>query len=896
MKNKYFLFAKIKSFILCAFLSFPLHAQSIVPKFDKITPVIISNCVLQDSYGFIWIGDQGGLLRYDGYKLKRYAQIPFDSTSLSNNWVMAIKEDKKGNLWIGTWDGGLNYFDQRTQKFTHFMHEKNNPNSISSNTILSILVNNDGSLWLGTLDQGLIYMKIDSNGVAYYKYYNLSIDPNPPVRTGDNYILDLYKDRQGKIWIGTIGGGLKLLDPITGEITHFKNDPGNPTSISSNAVSSICEDDLGNIWIGTGHPALTVVEGNGLNKLDPNTEQFIHYKHDPEDPSSLCSNNISSLLIDQDGVLWVGTISDQLNSIPIAELLTSRKPHFTHHSDFDRNTVTSIDEDRSGNIWISFHGRTVYKFNQDQNSFIWYRHIENNPNSLSWRGVYMVQVDKSGNIWFGTDGLDQYDPVTGKFKHFQHDPGNHSGLSSSYITSISEDKYGFYWIGTDNGLNRFNPKTGIFKQIFESPEDTFGLRSNIIGEVLINKTGDLWVASFKSGLQLYDIEENRFYYFDLDTNSVQDEGITGIYEDQRGTLWSNTINYGCFALRIRDHQIESVKHYRHDPNNRNSLSSNHVEDIIRPRAVWIATNIGLNRLDLNTGTFTHFYVEDGLPSNFILKVLEDNDGNIWAACANDIAVYNIKTGKISSYSGGDGMPFTGFGSRPQNACKTADGQLIFCGGSGALGFYPEQLKENLIVPPICLTDFKIFHESVKLDTAIQFIKKINLSYNQNIFSFEFAALDFTNAEKNQYAYKLEGLYDDWIYIGNERVASFTHIDPGEYIFSVKGSNNHGIWNEAGSVLVIITPPWWATIWFRTLMIITVLALGYSIYRYRINKVREMERLRVQIASDLHDDIGSTLTKIAVHSEIIRTTTEKVKVSTSSKKIGTMSREIITTCW
>jgi two-component sensor histidine kinase len=325
-----------------------------------------------------------------------------------------------------------------------------------------------------------------------------------------------------------------------------------------------------------------------------------------------------------------------------------------------------------------------------------------------------------------------------------------------------------------------------------------------------------------------------------------------------------------------------------------------VGDIIRPRiidtnAVWIATNNGLNRLDLNTESFTHFYVEDGLPSNYILKVLEDNDGNIWCACANDIAVYNIRTGKISSYSGGDGMPFTGFGNWSQNACKTADGQLIFSGGSGALGFYPEQLKENLIVPPIRFTGFNIFHESAKLDTAIQFIKMIELTHIQNIFSFEFTALNFTNAEKNQYAYKLEGLYDDWIYIGNERVASFTDIEPGEYIFRVKGSNNHGIWNEKGaSVILIITPPWWGTLWFRTLMIITVLALGYSIYRYRINKVREMERLRVQIASDLHDDIGSTLTKIAVHSEIIQTTTEKQKVSTSSKKIGTMSREIITT--
>jgi signal transduction histidine kinase/streptogramin lyase len=629
-----------------------------------------------------------------------------------------------------------------------------------------------------------------------------------------------------------------------------------------------------------------------------------------------------------------------VNSIPIAEILSSRKPHFTHYSDFDRNTVNSIDEDRSGNIWISFFGRTVYKFNKQQNPFIWYRHIENNPNSLSSRSVSMVQEDKSGNIWFGTDGLDLYDPIAGKFKHYPYDPGNPLGLNSNNISSICEDNYGFYWIGNENdGLNRLNPKTGIFNHIFESPEDPFGLKSNIIYEVLISNSGDLWVASGKSGLQLYDIEENRFYYFDLDTNSVEDETNNGIYVDQPGTLWSITMNYGCFALRIRDHQIESVKHYIHDPNNRNSLSSNHVEDIIRPRiidtsAVWIATNNGLNRLDLNTETFTHFYVEDGLPSNFILKILEDNDGNIWCSCANDIAVYNIKTGKIKSYSEGDGMPITNFGNFPQNACKTADGQLIFGAAIGALGFYPEQLKINLQIPLIRLTDFKIFHESVKLDTAIQFIKKINLSYNQNIFSFEFAALDFTNAEKNQYAYKLEGLYDDWINIGNERVASFTNIDPGEYIFRVKGSNNHGIWNETGaSVVLIITPPWWATMWaylvyallFVTIMFVTV---RFEIRRRkhkietRLLKEKEMrklkeaehravvaelqskaaeaekeiekEQMRSRIASDLHDEIGSNLSSIdlmgqVLHSKLTGVDQDKRKLKDISK-IARMTAE------
>ncbi|MCW8824364.1 MAG: triple tyrosine motif-containing protein, partial [Ignavibacteriaceae bacterium] len=902
MNKNFFLSGINKFLVLVALLSAHLPAQFVEPKFDEVSPVLISDCVFQDSYGFIWIGDQGGLVKYNGYKLKRYAQVPFDSTSLSNNRVMAIKEDKNGNLWIGTWGGGLNYFDQRTENFTRFMIDKNNPKSITSNIIFEIIVNKDGSLLLGTMDQGLIYMKIDSNGIATYKNYDLNIIPNSKTRSGDNFVLDLYKDKQENIWIGTILGGLKLLDLSTGELTHFKHDSQNPNSISSNIVSSICEDVSGNLWIGTGHRMLT--EGNGLNRFDPVTKQFTHYYHDPEDPSSLCSNNISSLLIDQEGILWIGTVDNKLNSIPISELLSNSNPKFTYYSDFDRSSVNSIDVDKFDNIWISFHGRTVYKFNRQQNPFLWYHHIEDNLNSLSQSSVTMVQEDRSGNIWFNTDGLERYDPVNGKFTHFKYDPDNPNGLSSPFVTSISEDKYGYYWIGTEKGINRLNPKTGVFNHIFSNPQDLSG---NVISEVLISKSGDLWVSSPKTGLQLYNIEKNKFYSFDLDTTSTEDEG-TGIYEDHTGILWCNTYTYGCFAVKIKDYKIESVKHYIHDPNNRNSLSCNLVEDIIRTRiidtnAVWIATNIGLNRLDLKTETFTHFYVEDGLPSNFILKVLEDNDGNIWCACSNDIAVYNIKTGKISSYGAGDGMPFTGFGSRPQNACKTADGQLIFSGGSGSLGFYPDQLKQNMQIPTIYLTDFKIFHESVKLDTSIQFIKTIELPFDQNVFSFEFTALNFTNSEKNQYAYKLEGFYDDWIYIGHERVVSFTNIEPGEYVFRVKGSNNHGVWNETGaSVMIIITPPWWASAWVYIFYAIVFLSIiyftwklqlkririkhDYEMSKFESNKMHELDNLKSRFFANISHEFRTPLTLILGISKKIL---DKAKDQVFKDDIGIIKR-------
>ena len=850
MKTDFFFSGKIKFILLCFLLSTHLSAQFVEPQFDQISPLTIAKCIFQDSYGFIWIGDETGLVKYDGYNLKRYSCIPFDSTSISSSYVMAIDEDNKGNLWIGTHEG-LNYFDRKTEIFKHFKNDKNDPNTIASNDISNILVNDDGSLWLGTRNKGVILMTINSTGEAKFKSYDLNIVPDPPVPTGDNFILDLYKDKNGILWIGTIEGGLKSLDPLTGKIKHYRHAPVDTNSISSNIVSSICEDDSGNLWIGTGTLALT--KGNGLNKLDRSRKQFTHYYHNPDDPTSLCSNDIMSLAIDQEGILWLGTVTNKLCSVPVSEMLTSSKPHFTHYRNFDRYCVLSVYEDRSANIWAAFIGRSVYRYNKRQNSFIWYHKTENNPNSIT-SGSIIVYEDRSGNIWFGGYGLDRYNPVSGEVTHFRYDPGNPNSFSSPYLLSICEDKFGYFWIGTDDrGLNRLNPKTGVVTHIFENLTDTFGLRSNEIRQVLLDNSDNLWIASDKSGLQLYSIKENRFYYYDLNPD-VEWETLKGMHLDQSGTLWAYTFDQGCYALRVKNYRVESLKHYFYDPRNPNSLRSNLIGDVIRPRivdtnAVWFAAD-GLNRLDLTTETFTHITMDEGLPSNYVLKILEDNDGNIWCSFDNDIAMYDIRTGKIKSYSDGDGMPFTGFGSRPQNACKLSDGQLIF-GGSSSMGFYPEQIKQNMIVPPVYLTDFKVFHESIKLDTSIQFLKMIELPYDQNVFTFEFAALNFSDPEKNQYAYKLEGLYDDWIHIGNERVASFTNIEPGEYIFWVKGSNNHGVWNENGaSIRVIIMPPWWATTWAYLIYALSGLGAIYYTWKLQLKRIRirhdyEMSRFEAE---------------------------------------------------
>jgi ligand-binding sensor domain-containing protein/two-component sensor histidine kinase len=898
MKKNFFLFGKIKILLLCSLLSSTLLAQSVEEKFDELT-VTIANCVLQDINGFMWIGSQEGLLRYDGYELKKYHNIPFDSTSLSANWVTALAEDKFGNLWVGTING-LNYFDQLTEQFTHFILQSKVYSKISSKSISKIVIDEEGSLWLGSTDLGLFYAKVNNNRDLDFAHYNFKdiFDLNDPDEKV--WIRDICDDKTGFIWVGTDYGLIKI-NRLTAETICYKNDPDDPTSLSYNTVRSIQRDSLGNIWIGTGSEYTTT--GGGLNIFNLHSGQFINFQNISKDIPGIFSNRIFPILIDSEGILWMGSPNLGIVSIPISELIDNQNPNFSLAVRHKLYGVQSMYEDRLRNIWFArFFGRKLYKYDRQQNPFFWYHRVEDNLNTMSSSGVVTIFIDRSQNIWFGhnSPGLDKYNPETGVYKNYLPRPNNPDYLNSGNVCGIQEDSNGYIWIATmNNGIYKMDPAKETFQKFNFNYQEFSGKQIDIIRLILMSKSGNLYIGTFQKGLFLFNPQSRSLKSIDIG-GGEENVATSSLFEDKEGTLWFGTLDDGLYEIKFIQDEVEKVQHFAHKPSDPNSLSYNQICDVIRPtlsdtNAIWIATGNGLNRLDLQTKSFTHFYEKDGIPNNNVLKILEDNQGNIWIACAYGIGKYDIKNGNWKSYGVGDGMPFETFGGCRQNTDKSEDGQLFFSGGSGTIGFYPEQIKDNPLIPQIRFTDFKIFHESVKLDTSILFKKVITLSYVQNAFSFEFAALNYTNPGKNQYAYKMEGFNDEWIYSGNEHTATFTNLDPGRYIFRVKGSNNHGIWNEEGtSISIIISPPWWATWWFRAIVIIALIAIGYRIYRYRVNKILEMERLRVQIASDLHDDIGSALTRIAVHSEIIQTTTEKEKVSSASKRIGNMSREIITT--
>ncbi len=791
-------------------------------------------CMLQDSQGFIWIGTQDGLNKYDGYNFTVYKYDELDPHSLSYNFVLSIYEDKSGTIWIGTDGGGLNKFNRETEQFTRYQHESNNPNSLSNNRVWSIYEDHLGTLWIGTDGGGLDKFERETGQFTHYRH-----DPNDSKSLTNDIILSIYEDRLGNFWIGT-GEGLNKFNRETEQFIHYTRDLNDPKSLSDNTILSIYEDQSGRLWIGT--------NGGGLNKFDRKTGQFTHYTHDPNDPKSLSEDSVSAIIEDHSGNLWLATSSWYGN--PFATALNKFDPeteqftHYTHNSanpdSLKDNLVYSLFIDNSEMLWIGTGFTGIYKLDTKDQKFRHYKNELANLNSLSDNHVSSLYEDHLGTLWIGTfdGGLNKFDHKTGQFTHYTHDPNNTNSLSSDFVWSVYEDHLDTLWIGTfKGGLNQFERETGQFAHYTYDSNNPNSLSDNNVISIYEDHLGTLWISTYNGGLNQFERKTGQFTHYINDPNnphSLSDNKIFSIYEDQSGTLWIGTLTKG---LNKFNRETGEFTRYTHEPNNPNSLSYDRVLSMYEYPAgtLWIGTyGGGLNKFDIATETFTHYTEKDGLPNNSVLGILGDDEGHLWLSTGKGLSKFNPETETFRNYDVGDGLQGNEFGGI-KAYFKRKTGEMFFGGLNGFNAFYPEQVKDNPHIPPIVITDFRIFDKSVKLDTAISETKEIKLSYKDNFFGFEFAALDYTNPQKNQYAYKLEGFDKDWIYSGTRRYATYTSLDGGTYTFRVKGSNNDGVWNEEGASLkIIITPPPWKTWWAYTLYVVALVSAvcGYVQWRTR----------------------------------------------------------------
>jgi signal transduction histidine kinase/ligand-binding sensor domain-containing protein/DNA-binding response OmpR family regulator len=703
-----------------------------------------------------------------------------------------------GNLWIGTEEGGLNKFDSENRKFIHYKNNPNDPSSLSGNSIFSIYEDRNGILWIGTSTGGLSKFNRESENFTSFKY-----NPADSKSISSNYVTSIFEDQAGSLWIGMKDGGLNKLDRKAGNFEQYSKSSN--ISILSNYIQLIYEDSEGIFWIGT--------DNSGVSVFNRKDKKFIWYQQNSNNPKSLTDNSIVSICEDRTGILWFGTWNGGVN-----------------------------------------------KYSKIEKKFNTIVHNPDNPNSLSGNSIFPIHEDRFGDLWIGTDinGLNRINKKTNKFTRYFNNPADPNSISSNYISSICEDSFGNLWIGTyDNGLNRFDRTTNKFVNLINIPSDPASISKNAISQMFLDSNGDLWIGVQGGGIEKLVKGSDIFIHYKPDpknSKSISPQTIFAINEDHSGNLLIGSDGGG---LSMLDKNKGEFIHFKNDPGNSFSISNNSVSVIHRDKngTLWIGTNGGgLNKFSQADKTFIRFNEKNGLPNDMICGILEDDAGNLWISTYKGLSRFDPQNENFRNFGVEDGLQGNEFNNWA--FCKSKNGTMYFGGTNGLSFFHPDSLKDNLVVPPIVITDFQLLHKPVQigydpnwertiLQTSIAETKQIDLKYDDNIISLEFSALDFNNPERNQYAYFLEGFDKSWTRTtAKRRFVTYTNLDPGEYTFKVKGSNNDGIWNEAGTSLkILIHPPWWATWWSYILYGFVSILIFAGSTRFYLNR----QRLNTQLA-------------------------------------------------
>ena len=791
----------------------------------------IVECIAQDQRGFMWFGTEDGLNRYDGYTFTVLRHDPENPNSLVYNHILSLLVDRDGYIWVGTFDSGLDRFDPYSEQFTHYRSDPDDPASLSNDHVISILEDSRGGLWVGTM-QGLNLL--DRETGAFTRYLN---DPDDPGSISHNTARVIYEDRSGTLWIGTEGGGLNRFDRENERFTRYTSNRRDSSGISHDHIRSIYEDRSGTLWIGT--------VGGGLNALDRDRSDFTIYRHDDDDPSSLGHDQVYAIHEDQTGNLWIGTNGGGLSKFDrkTGTFMTYLNDP-SDPSSLSYNEIYDIFEDHSGVIWLGTYGGGVNKFDSKRKKFELFRPRPGDPNSLSQPIVWTIyEEEETGVLWIGTHGggLNRLDRKRNKWTHYRHDPDDPGSLTADIVRVVFEDSRGTLWIATHGGgLCILDRSTGRFSSFLYDPDDPSSISSDQLRSVYEDRSGTLWFGTNGGGLNRFDRASGTFTRYQHDANdpaSLSNDYVRVMYEDRDGDFWIGTQGGG---LERMDRETGEFTHFTNDPADSTSISSDYVFSILEDDAgkFWIGTwGGGLNRFDKSAGIFSHYTVEDGLASNSVYGGLMDEQGNIWISTNNGISRFTPRTEAFKNYTVDDGLQGNEFNG---NAFyKSSSGEMFFGGTYGLTAFYPHEIKDNPHIPPVVITSFSKFNKQVKFDKPLSDIDELVLSHKDYVFSFEFAALDYSAPSKNQYVYMMKGLDDDWVTTtSDKRFAYYTTLPSGRYEFMVRGSNNDGLWNEEGtSIKIRINPPFHQTWWFRAIVFLAAVILIRIWYRRRMRNTR-----------------------------------------------------------
>ncbi len=805
--------------LICICSAQPAYTQPPPFQFQHLTDMQgLSNnrvwAITQDKYGLIWIGSQDGLNRFDGYKVEVYRTEPGNKNSLPGNYVRSLFTDSRGRVWIGT-SQGLSYYDHRSNSFESFFRDSTDENSLPGNNISTIKEDPRGMLWIGT-NSGLCSFDVKNNRFKRFVHNEHSNS------ISHDHVRDIEFAPDGSMWI-TTGKGLNRLDLTTMRFTSFYHNPKDSTTLSGNILTQIAMDKDGNIWT-------SVNETVYLECFNTKTYRTRHYRNFTEKQSHIPNNTPRDIFIDRKGRLWVGTDAAGLHLfLPGENIFYQYKADILDQSKLQSNSIVAIYQDHSNMIWLGSH-TGVERFNPDNSKFTVYRPKSITSQSLSNNSVLAIAEDSSSRLWLGTlNGIFLLDRKTGAYTNYQYNAKDPNTLNNNIVQSLSCDKRGNMWIGTMAGLNLFNPAHKNFRRFNTRKDSVRGI--SFIQAIGSCKNGDVFFGG-TGGLSKFDFENDGVKH-------LSNQHIGFIFEDNRGILWMGAgADANAGGLIKYNRSTGTRERFFNIVSEKSSLPSNTIYSIAQDQngVIWIGTGAGLCRFNETTRTFTNFSIKNGLQNAHANQLLVDDKNRIWMSTNGGLSMLNESRTSFTHYDPADGLQGREFAGR--TAIKTHDGYLCYGGRNGFNIFHPDSLRINNFKPPVIIKRIMIFDEELKMDSSFTNLKKLKLSYKQNFFSFEFAALNYDHPEKNQYAYQLIAFDKKVVNNGTNRAFSYTNVPPGNYTLKVTASNNDGVWNESGYELKLtIIPPFWATWWFKTIAVIALAAGVFLFFKLRENRIK-----------------------------------------------------------